>query len=510
MPIVSVRIPQIGEGLQEARLVAVLKQPGEFVKRDEPIYQMETDKAVMDVESPYEGILTEWLAPVDTILAIGAEVAKMDVGAGVEQDGVPAHHAPVPSASAAATPADDVIGVRIPQIGEGLQEARLVAVLKQPGEWIKRDEPIYQMETDKAVMDVESPYEGTLVEWLAEVDTVLPIGAEVMRMRVVGAVPVAEPVHGHAPATSAAPATVAASSASVVSTGPLRNEVLPPRSRAYAVERGLSADDLAALAARVGKIMPSDIDAFVTGGKPAAATAVKAPSAGGPYQETAMNQKQRLLASRLVRGSQLVVPGSMTVAMNWEPIENMRGTYKARGGDFQPSSFTMFAYAAVQALKEFPAFRSSLKGDDTIRTYDQVNLGVAVALPGDELVIAVVDGACQLSWTEFANKLRERIELARNGTDQAHEGVSVSLTNMQAHGIRDAVAVVVPPAVATVFLGEPYWGVDPAPTDQPKFQRCANLGITFDHRIINGVGAAQFQNRIRQFVETISELITVE
>jgi pyruvate dehydrogenase E2 component (dihydrolipoamide acetyltransferase) len=511
MPIVSVRIPQIGEGLQEARLVAVLKQPGEFVKRDEPIYQMETDKAVMDVESPYEGILTEWLAPVDTILAIGAEVAKMDVGVAAEQDAAPAHRAPAPTTPAAAAAAEDTIGVRIPQIGEGLQEARLVAVLKQPGEWIKRDEPIYQMETDKAVMDVESPYEGTLVEWLAEVDTVLPIGAEVMRMRVVGAVPAVEPVHGHAPtAASAAPAAAATSSPSVVSTGPLRNEVLPPRSRAYAAERGLSADDLAALAARVGKIMPSDIDAFLPSGPAAPTSTVKAPSAGGPYQETAMNQKQRLLASRLVRGSQLVVPGSMTVAMNWEPIENLRGAYKARGGDFQPSSFTMFAYAAVQALKEFPAFRSSLKGDDTIRTYDQVNLGVAVALPGDELVIAVVDGACQLSWTEFANKLRERIELARNGTDQAHEGVSVSLTNMQAHGIRDAVAVVVPPAVATVFLGEPYWGVDPAPTDQPKFQRCANLGITFDHRIINGVGAAQFQNRIKQFVETISGLITVE
>lgn len=508
MPIVSVRIPQIGEGLQEARLVAVLKQPGEFVKRDEPIYQMETDKAVMDVESPYEGVLTEWLAPVDTILAIGAEVARMDVGAGVEADPAPTH-TPAAAAAPVAAPADDVIGVRIPQIGEGLQEARLVAVLKQPGDAIKRDEPIYQMETDKAVMDVESPYEGILVEWLAEVDTVLPIGAEVMRMRVSGAVPAAAPSHGHAPAAAAvAPASVSTPTPSAVSSGPLRNNALPPRSRAYAAERGLSADDLAALAARVGKIMPSDIDAYLAGAQPTPSVA-KVPSAGGPYQETAMNQKQRLLASRLVRGSQLVVPGSMTVAMNWEPIESWRAVYKASGGDFQPSSFTMFAYAAVQALKEFPAFRSSLKGDDTIRTYDQVNLGVAVALPGDELVIAVVDGACQMEWIEFASKLRERIELARNGTDQAHEGVSVSLTNMQAHGIRDAVAVIVPPAVATVFLGEPYWGLDPAATE-PKFQRCANLGITFDHRLINGVGAAQFQNRIKQLVETIGGLITVE
>ena len=80
MPIVSVCIPQMGEGLQEARLVAVLKQPGDFVKRDEPLYQMETDKAVMDVESPFEGVLTEWLVATDTILPIGSEIAKMDVG----------------------------------------------------------------------------------------------------------------------------------------------------------------------------------------------------------------------------------------------------------------------------------------------------------------------------------------------------------------------------------------------------------------------------------------------
>ena len=79
MPTIAITIPQLGEGLQEARLIATLKQPGERVRRDEPIYQMETDKAVMDVESPYEGVLTAWLAEADAILPIGGEVALMDV-----------------------------------------------------------------------------------------------------------------------------------------------------------------------------------------------------------------------------------------------------------------------------------------------------------------------------------------------------------------------------------------------------------------------------------------------
>src|SRR3954471_16328629 len=103
MPTVAVRIPQIGEGLQEARLVAVLKQPGEAVKRDEPIYQMETDKAVMDVESPYEGTLVEWLAEVDTILPIGGAVANMNVADGVSEVG--GGHGPAPTAEAPVTAA---------------------------------------------------------------------------------------------------------------------------------------------------------------------------------------------------------------------------------------------------------------------------------------------------------------------------------------------------------------------------------------------------------------------
>lgn len=470
MASVPVRIPQIGEGLQEARLVAVLKQPGDVVKRDEPIYQMETDKAVMDVESPFDGVLLEWLAPIDSILPIGGEVALMDVA-----------DAPAAESSSAS---ENVVGVRIPQIGEGLQEARLVAHLKQPGDAVKRDEPIYQMETDKAVMDVESPYEGVLVEWLGKVDEVLAIGAEVARMRVAGAVVETPVAHGQ-PAASA-PVAPAASSAAA------RNAAIPPRTRAYAKEKGLSDDQLAAIPSASGKLMPADIDAFLAGAPKVA------------YQETPMPQKQRLLASRLTRGNQIVVPGTMSIVVNWEPIETLRAAIKASGGDFQPSTFTMFAYAVAQVLRDFPAFRSSIVGDSTVRTYNHTALGIAVSLPGDELVIAVVEDADTLSWREFADRARARIELARSGKDQANESVTISLTNMQAAGLRDAVPVVVPPSVATLFLGEVYNGLAPGP--DLKIQRSANLALTFDHRLINGVGAAQFINAIKARVESIGDI----
>lgn len=393
-----------------------------------------------------------------------------------------------------------VVSVNIPQIGEGLQEARLVAVLKEPGQFVKRDEPIYQMETDKAVMDVESPYEGTLVEWLAPVDTILPIGGPVAKMEV------ADGVHevgagGHGPVSSSAEPAQTATSESA-GRADNRNASIPPRTRAYAKEKGLSDDQLSNIVSASGKLMPSDIDAFIAG-SPKTKTGE---SRGGAYAETEVPQKQRLLASRLVRGTQLVVPGTISVAANWEPIEQQRAQVKASGADFQPSAFTMFAFAVVQAMKNFPAFRSTLVNDETLRTYDHVSIGIAVSLPGDELVLAVVDAADTLSWKEFATKARAQIDLARGGKDQAHEGVTMSLTNMQSFGLRDAVPVVVPPSVGTLFLGEVYNGVA-QDSAELTLRRYANLALTFDHRVLNGVGAAEFIKAIKANVENIGGLL---
>lgn len=380
-------------------------------------------------------------------------------------------------------------------MGEGLQEARLVAVLKQPGDAVRRDEPIYQMETDKAVMDVESPYEGVLTEWLAEVDTILPIGSAVANMEVGDGV-TEMAVHG-APssASAAAPAEAVSSGAG----GP-RNATIPPRTRAYAKEKGISDADLAAIPSASGKLMPEDIDAYLGAGKSAPRE--------GDFVDVAMSPKQRLLSSRLVRGTQSVVPGTITVAANWEPIERMRARIKSSGDAFQPSAFTMFAFAVVKAMAVHPGFRSALRGDETIRTYNHVNLGIAVALPDDELVLAVVDRADTMNWREFAEAARAQIDKAREGQDQAHEAVTVSLTNMQHAKLRDAVPVLVSPSVGVLFLGEVYNGLDNEVVDEVRLKRLVNLTLTFDHRLINGVGAATFLNDIKDHVETISSFVT--
>lgn len=383
------------------------------------------------------------------------------------------------------------VPITIPQIGEGLQEARVVAFLKNPGDSVHRDEPIYQMETDKAVMDVESPIAGTLVSWSAKVDDIVPIGGEIALISTTESV--------EAPSEAATPAEKE-NSARETSTA---LGVIPPKTRAYAKEKGLSTAELEKLAAGKQKLLPADIDAFLSSASAMKASGAKANR--GEFTEEKLSSKQRLLASRLSRGSQLVVPGTISASVLWEEVESVRKEYKDAGGEFSPSAFTLFAYGVAKALGEFSGFRSTLVGDDTVRTYHHCNLGIAVGLPGDELVIARVDHADTLAWKPFALATRAQIEEARSGKDQANESVTVSLTNMQNFGLRDAIPVVVSPAIATVFLGEVYFGLDQADGRTPR--RFANVAITFDHRLINGVGAAQFLQKIKFNVENIRDLI---
>lgn len=377
------------------------------------------------------------------------------------------------------------VAIKIPQLGEGLQEARIIAFLKNPGDSIERDEPIYQMETDKAVLDVESPYAGKLMSWLSEPDSVLPIGAEIALMDVEGEVqeekPIAEPVKAVPDSSPAAPA--------------MRNAQIPPRTRAYAREKGLSEEQLALVESVGSKMMPSDIDAFL-----------RATTSKG-YEELPVSGKQRILISRLQRGHHLVVHGAMSVVASWESILAERAKQKSTGSNFQPSAFTMFAFAVAKACEKHPLFRSQLLGESTIRTFDTLSLGIAVALPGDDLVIAVIKGAEKLKWKDFAHAARERIDLARKGTDQADETVTISLTNLQNFGIRDGSPVVVPPAMATLFLGETHFGFVPK-DGMPAIQAQVNLNLAFDHRLTNGAGAAEFLRDVKHNVENIGSLFS--
>jgi pyruvate dehydrogenase E2 component (dihydrolipoamide acetyltransferase) len=398
-----------------------------------------------------------------------------------------------------------VISVRIPQMGEGLQEARLVGFLKNPGDKVRRDDPLYQMETDKAVMDVESPYDGTLVEWTADEGKVLPIGTEIAKMDVADGVREMAAGHGPAPkpaATEPAPVAIAATKEA----GPVRNAQVPPRTRRLLKEKGLL-DQAHLIPATGSKLMPEDVERYLAASSTPAARQsemIEPPrtlKTTAQYDEFELAKRQQTLAYRLARGSQLCVPGTIMVRCRWDAIEGAREAIKASGGG--PSAFTMMAWCVVRAMADHAKFRSTIPNETTLRTYKGANVGIAVALPGDELVTAMIANADSLSWHDFAQAARAQIEKARDGNDQATEATTLSITNMAAFGLHDAVPVVVSPSVATLFLGEAFWH-PVAKMGGYDFVRMVNLSLTFDHRVINGVGAANFLNTVKNNIESFS------
>ena len=413
------------------------------------------------------------------------------------------------------------VSVRIPQMGEGLQEALLVEFIKQPGDFVKRDEAIYVMETDKATTDVESPYTGRLVEWKVKPGTVLPIGTEVAIMEVDSPTPsgTTNPTPTHAPTavsgTSSPSPTENASPTADHDEETESNVNIPPRTRKYLKDKGLLSI-AHTIPHRGSKLTPDDVDAYLashaTGSSETGHSGIETQGAhaghaldtdtvaNAEFDESPVSKQQITLNYRLVRSVQTTVPVTVMTEVDWTALNQARQAVKESGG--RETGFSMMLWCVAQSLKRHPQFRTSLSPDGTVfRTYRHINFGVAVALPGDALVTAVVRAADTLTRSQFFDELNAKIELARQGIDQADPSITISVSNIGSASMRFGIPAIVAPAAATLALGEVFDAPIPTSTGF-AFQKRAQLTLAFDHRIINGAGAAAFMNDLKNEIQS--------
>lgn len=408
-----------------------------------------------------------------------------------------------------------IVSIKIPQLGEGLQEALLVELLKQPGDDVLRDEPLFTMETDKAMSDVESPYAGTLVQWLVEVDTVLEIGTEIAIVDTAVKEPIAagpaldRPItHSNEPDRSrdaAAPCEDRAAAA-----------LIAPKTRKFLIDRNILelAKDIPA-AGR--KLTIADVETFLKqrrqtndslsehatqnihpthgdSGRPS-------PVVANAFELTAISKNQIKLNYRLTKAAQTCVPVTLVADWPWENIQAIRNRVRDLGG---PTSFAMLCWCIAAAVKKHAAFRSSVTGDGrSYKVFQHVNLGIAVGLENDQLVTAVIKQADQMTAFEFFAAYRQQIELAKQGVDQADESTTLMVSNIGNLGMRIGIPAIVAPAVATLAIGSPE-ARPVAEGDSFRFLKTICATMAFDHRVANGVGAANFMNDIKQQIESFT------
>ncbi|MBI2379289.1 MAG: 2-oxo acid dehydrogenase subunit E2 [Gammaproteobacteria bacterium] len=188
------KLPDLGEGLPDATIVRWLVAVGDTVKVDQPMVEMETAKAVVEVPSPYAGTITALNGKAGDIIAVGADLVVFDGGTAVAP--APAAPSPVAAAPAPAAKAAAAAGAHVfhlPDLGEGLPDATVVRWLVKEGDTVKLDQPMVEMETAKAVVEVPAPVAGTVAKLHGKAGDVIAVGAVLVEFGVASAAHAAAP-----------------------------------------------------------------------------------------------------------------------------------------------------------------------------------------------------------------------------------------------------------------------------------------------------------------------------
>lgn len=362
----------------------------------------------------------------------------------------PAKAAPAPAADHA--PQNTVIAgtrdilVRVPIMGEGLRSARVVMLNKKPGDAVRPDDVLCELETDKAVYPVEASFSGALKEWRIKLDDTVLIGQEIAVVTGDAASVAALPVEGAAPPAAAAQPT--------------------PVSAAPAA--------------------------------PKAATPAASVSAPSPRPAMPGTARPPALHPAITKRLDAVVPANMLMDVRWEPLQKARQEAKAKLGAAAPSPSAMMAWCVTRAQEKHPAFRCLVGKDGTIVEQSPFDQGVAVALEGDRLATAAIAGADRLAFADFCAAYQRAVDETRAGK-VVDVQAPVNITSLGAFGVESATPIVVPPAVATLFVGTAH---ERLINDGGVIHPCevVTLSLTFDHRVVNGAGAAAFLQEVkRQF-----------
>ncbi|NBB80299.1 MAG: hypothetical protein GVY36_12795 [Verrucomicrobia bacterium] len=210
------------------------------------------------------------------------------------------------------------------------------------------------------------------------------------------------------------------------------------------------------------------------------------------------------LSQEVVKQLQGIVPATIDMTCRWETVRDARLRSKETPGGTL-STATMCAWAVLQAMKKHQRFASVVRGQDLVYDPDRFDLGIAVARPGDELETAVVKTANELAWADFPEVFNDALRRTRHGEVESKNRVPLTISSMGAYNVRSAIPIVVPPSIATLFIGAPYQMPDPKSTDGGTME-VASLVLTFDHRWINGVGAAAFLSDVRKGIERFDKV----
>jgi 2-oxoisovalerate dehydrogenase E2 component (dihydrolipoyl transacylase) len=419
--------------------------------------------------------------------------------------------------------------IKLPDVGEGVAEAELVEWHVKVGDIVREDDLLASVMTDKATVEIPSPFEGEVIWRGGEIGDVVPIGSALVRLQTAGgssasaSAEVSEPV-GKAEAapiavepTRPAPAPVAKASEGkrtpMPEAPPARRE--PPAQRRAPGEKPV-ASPAVRLAAReagvdlrqvtgsgpAGRITHDDLAAFVAYGS--------APGRSGPVQRTDVTEVKvvglrRRIAEKMALSKQRIPHITIVEETDVTALEELRTALNKRHGAERPrlTVLPFLMRAIVKAVAEQPAL-NALFDDEAgiVRQHAGVHIGIATQTPAG-LIVPVVSHAEARDLWDCAAEVARLAERARDGTATRDElsGSTITITSLGPLGAIATTPVINYPEVAIVGVNRmavrPMWdGAGFVP------RKMMNLSSSFDHRVVDGWDAAVFVQRLKELLET--------
>ncbi len=385
--------------------------------------------------------------------------------------------------------------VIMPALGVAQQTGTLLKWLKAEGESVSKGEPLMEIETDKATVEIEAPGSGILTQVIAKAGDEVPVGQRIALILAPG-----EPLPRQvAPTASTGPETAAkeaapkpaakppSESVSAIANGP--RILASPAAKRIAREKGV---DLASLkgSGPEGSILAADV-----------LRAASEPTATSmPDRLIPLSRMRRIVSERMTLSKQTAPHFYLSMEIDMSAVVDCRTEPKKRPNQGVPSTNDYILYACARALKVFPAINASFS-DQGINLHDDIHLGMAVALD-EGLVVPVIRHADRLTLNELAAQSRELIDRAQSKRlfPLDSEGGTFTVSNLGMLGVDSFTAIINPPQCAILAVGR----VAPrvvAEDGMYAIKPVMTATLSVDHRVADGAVAARFLTQIKTTLE---------
>jgi 2-oxoglutarate dehydrogenase E2 component (dihydrolipoamide succinyltransferase) len=533
----------MGESIFEGTITKWLKKQGDTVEKDEPLFEISTDKVDAEIPSPAAGVLIEIREKEGATVEINKVVAVIaESGAGAGKSAVApvageekSFDKPAQSKTPAAPQVEgDGTDVVMPQMGESIFEGTITKWLKKAGDSVQKDEPLFEISTDKVDAEIPSPASGVLTE------IKVPEGATVVINAVVAVIgggkpaaaqpagvpdakvnaqsatqpsPETEARAAAAPSPASLPApTAAATPEPQVSTGRLRSS---PLVRRIAKEKELDLSRIAGTGS-AGRITKDDVLQFLAHPQPVAPAPAQVAQEGPKAQQAPlpgglvpMTRMRAIIAQRMLEASQTIPHAYSVYKIDMTRIVRLRERQKAgfeqRNG-VKLTYMPFIAAAAIEALQKFPIVNASIEGT-SIRYHQNIHIGIAVALEWG-LIVPVIRQAEDRSFLGLARAVADLAARARAKKLKPEEasGSTFTLTNSGIFGGEFGTPIINQPESAILAIGglakEPVVLTDADGNDTIAIRSMQQFCLGFDHRTIDGADAGRFMSTFKTALET--------